>query len=114
MFQLASVAISAHLCQLCGSCGADKMCVSTSRRFDVCSDPSSQLSLEMKRDDFNVFPKANNEAFDGNSRHLHDPNKFACRNYRLRQCSSVSSVSGVLFTLNSFHKTSHPSLLYEN
>jgi len=27
MFHLASVMISMHQCQLCGSCGADKMCV---------------------------------------------------------------------------------------
>jgi len=32
MFKLATVMISMHYRQLCGGCGTDKMCVSTSRK----------------------------------------------------------------------------------
>jgi len=36
--------------------------------------------------------------------HLHHPRKFACRNHKWTKSSSLSSISSVLLTLNSFHK----------
>jgi len=58
----------------------------------------------MKRSAFNAIPKVDDEVCNGNSEHHHDPTKFACRNKKWRQCSSLSSILTVLFTLNSFHR----------
>jgi len=58
----------------------------------------------MKHDAFNMILKANDKVCNGNSWHSHDPRKLTCQNHKWRQCSSLSSISRVLFTLDSFHK----------
>jgi len=58
----------------------------------------------MKHDAFNMIPKANYKVCNENSRHTHDPRKFPCLNHKWRQCSTLSSISSVLFILNSLHK----------
>jgi len=63
---------------------------------------------------FNMIPKANKKICNRNSGHPHDPRKLACRNHKWRQCPSLSSISTILLTLNSFHKVSQPSSLYGN
>jgi len=63
-----------------------------------------KLSLDMKPGAFSMIPKANDRVSNGNSWNLHGPRKFACRNHKWRQFSSLSSISRALFTLNSFHK----------
>jgi hypothetical protein len=60
---------------------------------------------------FNMIPKVNNKVSNGNSRHPYDPKKLGCRNHKWRQCSSLSSMWRVLFTLNSFHKAKQPMKL---
>jgi len=54
------------------------------------------------------------KVFNGNRQHPYDPRKLAHRNHKWKQCLSLSSVSRVLFTCNSFHKASQPSLLCGN
>jgi len=58
----------------------------------------------MEHGAFNMPPKANNKVFNGNSQHPHDPRKLACQNHKWTQCSSLSLITRVLFTLNSFQK----------
>jgi len=72
------------------------------------------LSVEMKHGAFNMILKADDRACNGNSQHSHNPRKLTCQNHKWRQCSSLSSISRVLFTLNSFHKASQPNLLCGN
>jgi len=55
----------------------------------------------MEHGAFNMIQKANNKVCDGNSWHPHDPRKCTCWNHKWRQCSSLSLI---LFPLNSFHK----------
>jgi len=55
--------------------------------------------------------KGNDNICNGNSWHLHDPRELACWNHEQRQCSSLCSMSTVLFTLNSFHKAKQSTKL---
>jgi hypothetical protein len=41
----------------------------------------------------------------------HDPRKLGCRNHRWRHCSSLPSISRVLFTFYSFHKAKQSTKL---
>jgi hypothetical protein len=127
MFQLVRVTISTHSRQLCVSCGDGKSCVflrlvakmsdrSLEQRMDtkLCVK-LGKSSLENKRGAFRMILKADDEVCNGNIWHPHDPRQLACRNQKWRQCSSLSSISRVLITLNSFYKAnSQPSILCGN
>jgi hypothetical protein len=41
-----------------------------------------KLSVKMEDGGINMIPEANDKSCDGNSRHPHDPRKFACRNHK--------------------------------
>jgi hypothetical protein len=64
-----------------------------------------KISFEMKHGVVNVIRKANDRVCNGNSGYPHDPRKLPYRNHKWSQCLSLSSISRVLFTLNSFHKS---------
>jgi len=69
----------------------------------------------MKHGTFNMILKAaEDRVFNGNSRHPHDPRKFARRHHKWRQCSWLSSIWKLLFTSSSFHKASQQGLLFVN
>jgi len=51
----------------------------------------------MKQSAFNMIPKTNDKVFDGNSWHPHKTRKLTCQNHKWRQCSSLSSISRVMF-----------------
>jgi len=65
----------------------------------------------MKHDAFNTMPKADDTVFSENSRHNHDTRKLTCRNHTWRHCSSLSLMSKVLFTLNSFHEAKQSTMI---
>jgi hypothetical protein len=76
MFQLAVITIATHQLQLCGSCGADKTCVSLRIVAKMCDRLLEQrinikfrvkLSLYMKHGVFNTIPKADDKVFNGYS-----------------------------------------------
>jgi hypothetical protein len=112
MFQLAPRILSTDECQLYGSFCIDETYLFLSLVTKMSNWFLEQwlnikfcmkLSLELKHCAFNIV-KANDKVFSGNSWHLNDPGKLAYQNQNWRQCSLLSSVSRVLFTLNSFLK----------
>jgi hypothetical protein len=52
-----------------------------------------KIVTEKKHDGVNMIPNTSEEVCNGNCRNSHNPRKFACRNYKWRQCSSLSWIS---------------------
>jgi hypothetical protein len=88
------------------------LCVSTSCRKNEWSvfRATNRLKIlceigkKMKFGALNMITNVNDVVCKGNNQHPYDPRKPAYWNHTRRKCSSLSSISRVLFALNSFHK----------